>query len=262
MSDNSEPIPTQSEVSSGEQLVGLVPIEGEDHNIGVQLIGTDTEDFFGTQAIELNGERHVIVSQAQDPETGEMLLVLRGENGEHIAIQSEALSSMVQASGGDHIQVAVETQDEALTLSSDLTSVTHTVSATEPTPESTTCLSPLPPIIANIPSQTQTTTAPTNVVQAIETPRVSQEEQPSSLTTLSSVLPIIPSTESGLHSNIFQTFIHLIDISDEKTDPKTTTSVPLDIREEEKKVKQNIINKTKKHLKEKNLGLNVGSDSA
>ena len=194
MSDNTETNPTQAEVSSSEQLVDFVPVQADDQNqIGVQLISEADEDFFGSQAIELNGERHVIVSQAQDPETGELLLVLRGENGEHIAIQPEALSSMVQASGGDHIQVAVESTEAALTIASDISSLSQSVSS-ELTSLATS-LSALPPIIATIPSQTQTTTAPTNVVQAIDTPRVSQEEQPSSLT---NVTEPVSTTATGL----------------------------------------------------------------
>jgi len=208
MSENSEQTQSQTEVTSSEQLVGFVPVQQTDaSNIGVQLVGGEGEDelYFGSQAIELNGERHVIVSQAQDPETGEILLVLQGENGDHIAIQPEALSSMVQASAEGGIQVAVVSQsdDTALAIAAaDGNSLTSTQSVSDPdlTPvATTTSLAVLPSIIANIPSQTQTTTAPTNVVQAIDTPRVTaQEEQSSTLTTIPPINTSNTSKESGI----------------------------------------------------------------
>jgi hypothetical protein len=207
MSDNSEQTQSQTEVSSsGEQLVGFVPVQSDGNSLGVpvQLVGADNEEdiYFQSQAIELNGERHVIVSQAQDPETGEILLVLQGENGDHIAIQPETLNSMVQASGEGGIQVAVVSQSDetGLTIATDVNSLTsaQSVSPSDITSIATTSLAILPSIIANIPSHTQTTTAPTNVVQAIDTPRVTaQEEQSSSLST---VPTIVTDKESGLYN--------------------------------------------------------------
>jgi hypothetical protein len=205
MSDNSEQTQSQTEVSSsGEQLVGFVPVQSDGNTLGVQLVGADTEDdiYFHSQAIELNGERHVIVSQAQDPETGEILLVLQGENGDHIAIQPETLNSMVQASGEGGIQVAVVSQSDetGLAIGTDVNplSSAQSVSASDITPIATTSIAILPSIIANIPSQTQTTTAPTNVVQAIDTPRVTAQEEQSS--SFSSVPTTLTDKESGLYS--------------------------------------------------------------
>jgi hypothetical protein len=207
MSDNSEQTQSQTEVSSsGEQLVGFVPVQSDGNSLGVpvQLVGADTEDdiYFHSQAIELNGERHVIVSQAQDPETGEILLVLQGENGDHIAIQPETLNSMVQASGEGGIQVAVVSQSDetGLAIGTDVNplSSAQSVSASDITPIATTSIAILPSIIANIPSQTQTTTAPTNVVQAIDTPRVTAQEEQSS--SFSSVPTTLTDKESGLYS--------------------------------------------------------------
>jgi hypothetical protein len=207
MSDNSEQTQSQTEVSSsGEQLVGFVPVQSDGNSLGVpvQLVGADTEDdiYFHSQAIELNGERHVIVSQAQDPETGEILLVLQGENGDHIAIQPETLNSMVQASGEGGIQVAVVSQSDetGLAIGTDVNplSSAQSVSASDITPIATTSIAILPSIIANIPSQTQTTTAPTNVVQAIDTPRVTAQEEQSS--SFSSVPTTLTDKESGLYN--------------------------------------------------------------
>jgi hypothetical protein len=73
----------------------------------------------------------------------------------------------------------------------------QSVSASDVTPIVTTSIAILPSIIANIPSQTQTTTAPTNVVQAIDTPRVTAQEEQSS--SLSSVPTTVTEKESGLY---------------------------------------------------------------
>jgi hypothetical protein len=109
---------------------------------------------------------------------------------------------MVQASGEGGIQVAVVSQSDetGLAIGTDVNplSSAQSVSASDITPIATTSIAILPSIIANIPSQTQTTTAPTNVVQAIDTPRVTAQEEQSS--SFSSVPTTLTDKESGLYN--------------------------------------------------------------
>ncbi|XP_053212544.1 uncharacterized protein LOC128396048 [Panonychus citri] len=105
---SSEPTDQQvTEISdeSGQQILSLLQVQGDEgsgHET-IQLVTTsgDGEDIDGQEslllqpAIEVNGERHVILQQAQDPNTGEVLVFLQGENGETVCLPPEALNANI-----------------------------------------------------------------------------------------------------------------------------------------------------------------------
>ncbi|CAG2105472.1 unnamed protein product [Medioppia subpectinata] len=177
MSDNCDQTPEG--VTSGQQTV---PILSEDNALDVELVADDTDEEFeefwrAAQVIEVNGERHTIVSPALDPESGKLLLVVRSESGDQIALSAETLHAMAMKSREDNIQESVVSQSDetALTLASDMTSLTQSVSTSELSQMSSTSLAALPPI--------QMRTAATNVVQSMDAPIVSEEEYHSITTT-------------------------------------------------------------------------------
>ena len=229
MSANTE----QSTLAGTDQAIINYLQTEESSNVPVQIVqdGNEQAIYLPSQTIEVNGERHVIVSQAQDPETGEMLLVLQGENGEHIALPQDAFSSgLIQVASEDglqmavtqptsneegiqiavtqptsneeNIQMAVMTQAETtengiqmlVTPSTSVDGVQMAV-VTQPNDSGLTLVADsnltnltlgqlegdgtmVSTLITNIPNQNQTP-APTNVVQALETPRVTAQEEQS-----------------------------------------------------------------------------------
>lgn len=204
MTESSEQIQMSGNNDTNDQLLGYLQVQSStSESMPVQLMQGDNNDglLLQPQSIEFNGERHVILSQAQDPETGELLVVLQSENGEHIALPADALTSglvQVSSDGNDQVIALVpqgqgnDSQNVSGVSSSGVVAVSldNLIS----TNQSTSVLSSL---IANIPNQIQQTTAPTNVVQAIDTPKMTTQEDQGS----SSLLNVANSLIDNVKSN-------------------------------------------------------------
>ncbi|RWS30648.1 hypothetical protein B4U80_00179 [Leptotrombidium deliense] len=181
---------------NNEQLLEILQVRREnsgDETVPVEFVGGgDGNDGTGalilqSQEIELNGERHVILQQAQDSETGELLVVLQGANGEPIALSSEALSSMqglVQVSGAEGEQmitlaVSQENAGQQMVVITDSSSSTVATLPVESLASATSrfSLSSTTKAVSNLCS---TANASTNVVQAVETPRMATHQEQSS----------------------------------------------------------------------------------
>ena len=98
-----------SDVSKPNEVMNLLELNASDDGqsdmaSNLELINAalgnsenETTTLLESQStIELNGERHVIVQETQDPQTGELLLVLKSESGNHIALPSSVIQSGIQ----------------------------------------------------------------------------------------------------------------------------------------------------------------------
>jgi len=228
-----------SNVANNDQLLSILqvqPSDGNSNEVGVpiQLVqGGEEVDgqealVLQPQAIEVNGERHVILQQAQDPNTGELLVFFQGENGEAITLPPEALSGgLVQVSGEGNDQVltlALPQDGEAgsmvvVTELNSETSATGVISDNTNSVNSSRVLTNIPPResthTSSLPSSStrsssssypSTFTAGTTLVQSVETPRVTAHQIDSTSSTIdlnvsSDKANINPSTEesSSLH---------------------------------------------------------------
>lgn len=132
--------------------------EGDASN-GTQLV-------LQQQMIEVNGQQ-LLVQQAQDPETGELIYFLPDENGQHIAITPEMLSSglvhvQTENSNDEMIAVAVsqsETAGDSSANHSDMIAVS--LDGLAQLAEGAALSSPSQVV------------ADTNIVQSVETPKMS-----------------------------------------------------------------------------------------
>jgi hypothetical protein len=132
-------------------------------------------------SIEL-GERQLILQQTQS-ETGEIIFFLQGENGEQIAIPPEALSSglvqLTDSEGNDQvIALTLPTDGQQIMMVGDDNAMIESgaVVSQSTLDVSADILNNLGAASIAIPSHQTTSTAATNVVQSIETPRVSTQE--------------------------------------------------------------------------------------
>lgn len=183
----SEPA-TQVEFPGDEaQLLSIFQAASEDNTavegdeVPVQIEGAaggqTTQLVLQSQTIELNGEQ-VMVQQGQDPETGEMLLFFQDEQGQHIALPSNVLSSgLVQMAGegGEMIPISVSQSDgdNSNILQNDPDAVRSDLVAVSLDSLAQIAEGSVAELVAtnNIPPSTSI--APTNVVQSVDTPKMS-----------------------------------------------------------------------------------------
>lgn len=128
---------------------------------GLDSVAPDENHIYASQSVEVNGVPHVIVQEAQDPETGEALVVLKSENGSLIALPHSALSSGIMQMGsgdnGEQEMMAVTEADAngSVVVVTDVGSMGLTNS------------------ILDKGDEHQVTQADTGLVQSIETPKMS-----------------------------------------------------------------------------------------
>ncbi|XP_053212543.1 LOW QUALITY PROTEIN: serine-rich adhesin for platelets-like [Panonychus citri] len=172
---------------------------------------TEISDESGQQILSLLQSLHVILQQAQDPNTGEVLVFLQGENGETVCLPPEALNANIvqmDDGSGQVYTLALPSEDSSVMVVSESDGTIVEGGATLMTEE-------------NFIATTTSSASDTQVVQSVVGPLMA--------TTSTEPTESMTTTESDLIESA-----NLIDESDEAsasisipTSTLTSTSVPI-----------------------------------
>lgn len=205
-------IPSEATLSTGESEspLDVIPstaaseIEGMNNNASVNgtqeetsvAIDASSSQFIldASQTIELNGEKHKFLQQLQDPESGELLVVLESESGEHVLLPLSSFTDGVDiapAEAPESESILPEANAEATAATTTATTIDGSIVYQASTDEA--CL-------LNI---QQENLQPTGTDEALSENAAKEISTP--ITT--AVLPVTIDNENGATDESIETFV-------------------------------------------------------